>query len=272
MTSGVNGHERELYSKLFKGVGVLLYKRYAHDIHQQTFVSDVILDSRKKHQMSLKALAIPLLIWCGITACGGGHQTSAPIIMTPQPRVSTFRHIVLIIQENRTPDNLFYALCADHPCHAVSDSSSYDIQTSNWLDKHAKGGVTRPAPAPLANDYKLKHLHPDFLAMCDLDENAHVCRMDGAGDVDCAPRNRCTGKAQFRFVDNSDGILDPYLALATQYGWANQMYQTNQGPSFPAHQYLFGATSAPNRKDDHKGTFAAENVVDGCLANPDLRA
>jgi len=191
-----------------------------------------------------------------------------------EAQITNFQHIVLIIQENRTPDDLFYALCTDHPCNAVGDNKTYDIQTSNWLDRHSKTGFTQPMPVPLANDYKVKHSHGDFLAMCDLDPNTHTCRMDGAGDVNCAPRNRCPDKPQFRYVDNSDGTLDPYLALAAQYGWANQMYQTNQGPSFPAHQFLFGATSAPSRKDDHKGTFAAENLsdpVNGCIADPASR-
>jgi phospholipase C len=100
--------------------------------------------------MSLKALAIPLLIWCGITACGGGHQTSAPIIMTPQPRVSTFRHIVLIIQENRIPDNLFQGLCtspfgSSSSCSARPSAGQYNIQTAGWLDKKSPSG-TIPRP------------------------------------------------------------------------------------------------------------------------------
>lgn len=48
------------------------------------------------------------------------------------------------------------------------------------------------------------------------------------------------------------------------------MFQTNQGPSFPAHQFLFGATSAPSAADDQIGTFAAENYLTsstgGCTA------
>jgi phospholipase C len=63
--------------------------------------------------------------------------------------------------------------------------------------------------------------------------------------------------------------LNPYLALATQYGWANLMFQTNQGPSFPAHQFIFGGTSAPSTADDAAGVFAANNPANndaGCAA------
>jgi len=93
--------------------------------------------------------------------------------------------------------------------------------------------------------------------------------MDGAGTVSCS--GNCPKKPQFKFVDNSAGILNPYLDLATQYGWANYMFQTNQGPSFPAHQFLFGGTSAPSAADDAAGIFASENMsgaskIAGCTA------
>ena len=68
--------------------------------------------------------------------------------------------------------------------------------------------------------------------------------MDGSADVGCS--GTCLTQPQFRFVDNSKGVLDPYLKLSTQYGFANFMFQTNQGPSFPAHQFIFGSTSAPS--------------------------
>ena len=104
--------------------------------------------------------------------------------------------------------------------------------------------------------------------------------MDGAGDVSCS--GTCPSQPQFRFVENPNagrhGILDPYLTLATQYGWANYMFQTNQGPSFPAHQFIFGGTSAPNAGDDHMGIFASENGTGpmaitraGCIAEASTR-
>jgi phospholipase C len=75
--------------------------------------------------------------------------------------------------------------------------------------------------------------------------------------------------SQFMYVYNSPvtnsngskgGLLDPYITMATTYGWANRMFQTNQGPSYPAHQYIFGATSAPTAGDDAAGVFVSENA------------
>jgi len=189
-------------------------------------------------------------------------------------QIKSFEHIVIVVQENRTPDNLFYALCSTQQCSTSPTGSQYDIQTANWLDKSAQGGTVQPGPVPLANDYDPIHSHTAFNAMCDLNSQTNICAMDGAAKIHCVD---CPPDAEFKYVDNSQGILQPYLFLATQYGWANYMFQTNQGPSFPAHQFLFGATSAPSKADDHKGTFASENLkgtltsskqLYGCIAQP----
>jgi hypothetical protein len=81
--------------------------------------------------------------------------------------------------------------------------------------------------------------------------------MDGAARIPCGARKgfTCPPNPQFKYVDNSTGILNPYLTLATQCGWANFMFQTNQGPSLPAHQFIFGGTSAPSRADDANGVL-----------------
>src|SRR5579863_2519034 len=67
--------------------------------------------------------------------------------LTLHAQIPNFQHIVVIVQENRTPDNLFQGLCS--PPYGSADSCSatpasataasaatkYDIQTRNWLDK-----------------------------------------------------------------------------------------------------------------------------------------
>ncbi len=188
-----------------------------------------------------------------------------------------FKHVVVIVQENRTPDNLFQGLCAaPYGACAVPPTffAPYDIQTSDWK---GKGKTIKPEPVALANSYDLSHSHAGFEAMCDVVAgNPPTCKMDGAAGIACGPREgtTCPPNPQFKFVSNGTGILDPYLALATQYGWANYMFQTNQGPSFPAHQFIFGGTSAPSPVDDAKGIFAAENpdaAPAGCIAKSTTR-
>jgi len=186
-----------------------------------------------------------------------------------QAQISKFQHIIVVFQENRTPDNLFYALCTNFPCSTTPNDTQYNIKTSNWLDKTSSTGVTQPVGVALANGYDLDHSHAGWVHECDLDTSTGQCRMDGAA----ATR---VNRGAYVFVNNTpdtkhpQGILTSYLTLATQYGWANYMFQTNQGPSFPAHQYIFGGTSALNQAGDQAGSFISENYSNsgpaGCYA------
>lgn len=85
--------------------------------------------------------------------------------------------------------------------------------------------------------------------------------MDGAYKIGCSPASgtSCPTNPQYVFVDNSAGTLNPYLDLATQYAFADSFFQTNQGPSFPAHQFLWGGTSAPSAADDAAAIFWSDN-------------
>ena len=152
-------------------------------------------------------------------------------VVASHAQIANFKHVVVIVQENRTPDNLFQGLCtppfgSPDSCRKspAADEKKYNIQTSNWQDK---SHTIHPRSVPLANNYDLGHTHADFEAMCE--ETAGVCQMGGAAGVTCGPAAHCPKNPQFRFVDNSTGILNPYLQLATEYGWANYMFQTNQG-------------------------------------------
>jgi phospholipase C len=167
---------------------------------------------------------------------------------------TAFKHIVIVMQENRTIDNLFGSNPTFEP--------GVDIATTGLNSK----GQTIPLTAQsLAACYDPSHGHSEFSLQYD---NG---KMDGADlvKVNTSKQNcQVPHNATFGFVDNSSGQIQPYFDLATQYGFANYMFQSNQGPSFPAHQFIFGATSAP-----HEATtlFASENmqtetVSAGCIA------
>ena len=182
---------------------------------------------------------------------------------TPPARAASanFKHVVIIVQENRTPDNLFQGLCAPpfgspSRCSTTPGPTQYDIQTSSWVDKAAPGGTIQPKAVTLAHTSDLDHSHAGWLRQCDLKPSSTTCLMDGRSGC-----KTCAADAQWNYVTYTNGTLKPYLELATQYGWANYMFQTNQGPSYPAHQFLFGATSAQSASDDDAGLFVSENLV-----------
>ena len=178
-------------------------------------------------------------------------------------QIPSFQHIILVIQENRTPDNLFQGLCTQQQTRARAAPSRGPGSTIS----RPRGGWIRPRPParPIrtptrsASAMILRIVTSAFVAMCDLKNGA--CAMDGAaqGGVH-ANAQPCPAKAAYGYVDNSTGAVQPYLDIVQSYGWANYMFQTNQGPSYPAHQFLFGATSAPSAHDDHHGIFVAANA------------
>jgi len=43
-------------------------------------------------------------------------------VFVGQAQISQFQHIIVVFQENRTPDNLFYMLCANYPCSTAPDN------------------------------------------------------------------------------------------------------------------------------------------------------
>jgi phospholipase C len=182
-----------------------------------------------------------------------GVMTAVIVLMASAAGAQSFQHVVIVVQENRTPDNLFQGLCSP-------SCGPYNIQQTDWKNLHAAGGVTKPQERDLVDTYDLGHFHKDFTRQYD------DGKMDGADLGSCA--GTCPSLAHFAYVRPSD--VQPYLDLAGSYGWANYMFQTNQGPSAPAHQYLFGGTSAPSAEDDAAGIFVAENdgMSTGCLSAP----
>ena len=185
-------------------------------------------------------------------------------------------NVVIIFQENRTPDNLFQGLClapngTSSSCSTSPRSSQYDIASSGV---NSKGATVTLGPIDLGtagsspDNYDLSHAHSAFEDMCDLNTSTGVCKMDGAdlisdsctkGKVGCPP----PANPQFMYVSPAD--VQPYLTMAQTYTFADRMFQTNEGPSFPAHQFIISGTSAPTAASP---LFASENPAApaGCVA------
>ncbi len=182
-----------------------------------------------------------------ITASVGSISSSSTLVVTP------IQHVVVIFQENRTTDNLF----GSNP----NFMPGVDIATSGV---NSKGQQIPLAPVLLGNNYDLGHSHASFEAMYDsgkMDGADNVIVICNPGEGACPPAN-----PQFKYVDNSNGLLNPYFQLAEQYTFGDRMFQTNQGPSFPAHQFIISGTSAPTATSN---LFAAENPQGGTLPGSD---
>ncbi|MGC2476953.1 MAG: alkaline phosphatase family protein [Candidatus Sulfotelmatobacter sp.] len=161
-----------------------------------------------------------------------------------------FQHVVIIFQENRTPDNLF------HDPALIKAGADIAINGVN-----SKGQSVPLQSAPLATTYDMNHSHMAFTQMY------NNGKMNGAGI--CSGLGCPSPQAYIEYVRESD--VQPYFRMAEQYAFGDRMFQTNQGPSFPAHQFIISGSSAPTASS---ASFLAENPENtavpraGCIAPP----
>src|SRR6202795_3592851 len=186
-----------------------------------------------------------------LNGCGGSGTSPPP----PPPPPGKIHHVVVIFQENRTPDNLFQ--------DPVLISKVADFAQSG---KDSKGITIPLTKVSLKADYNPGHFHDAFIDQCDLNSVSGQCQMDGA-DLNPVPCPTGTQDCAFAYVDPT--AVQPYFQMAEQYTFANRMFQTNQGPSFPAHQFIISGTSAPSTGSN---LFAAENPNQNSSAGCDAPA
>lgn len=161
---------------------------------------------------------------------------------------TAIQHIVIIMQENRTTDNLFH--------DPVLIQRGADIASGGY---NSKGRFIKLMPVHLNNHYDLRHMHADFESEYDRG------KMDGADliSIDCKSLGHCPPNPQFKYVYGKD--VAPYFQMAETYVFADHMFQTNQGPSFSSHLFIISGTSAPTETSN---LFAAEVPIggNGCAA------
>ncbi|HKU81405.1 MAG TPA: alkaline phosphatase family protein, partial [Candidatus Tumulicola sp.] len=159
---------------------------------------------------------------CGVhgagTALPPGVQAAAR-----RPATSPIQHIVIVIQENRSFDNLF----ARFPgADGATEGKNYNGETiklvAHGLESHL---VLNNEHAAWKTDYD-------------------GGKMDGFGLVYVNGR-RCT--CAYQYVRKKDIV--PYWDLASQYVLADHLFQTQSSGSFTAHQDLIRGDTAIN---DHQ--------------------
>ena len=174
--------------------------------------------------------ALPFSMFAAVGILAGCSTSKAP----PAKSNSPITHVVVIMQENRTFDNLFH----DFP---GADSA----QSGSNL-----GTMVQLSPVPLATPYDLDHTHIAWWKAW------HNGQMDGFGAAQAAPNPPLYA---YSYVPKSE--IQPYWTLATQYTLGDRMFQSNTGPSFVAHQYMIAGQSGESDENPNEGIW-------GCDAPP----
>lgn len=130
------------------------------------------------------------------------------------------RHVIIVVQENRSFDNLFHGFPG---ADTVDYGSAHD------------GTRVRLQPVSLAARYDMLNGYSEFETSYD-----HG-KMDGFDLRRILPRSadvplRAAQYPQYGFVPHPE--IKPYLELAQQYVIADRMFQSNIDQSFAAHLYL----------------------------------
>jgi len=161
------------------------------------------------------------MLFGSLSGCGGSGSTSAagglpPV--APAKKGKYFTHIVILIQENRSFDNLF----ATYPgADGTTTGKTHDGKT---IPLRAADLESEISPN---NGYK-----PYWLRDCNAGKT-QVCMMNG---FDTVPIGRIPGTYVYRYVQPAQ--IRPYWDLAKQYVLSDHTFQTQGSGSFTAHQDL----------------------------------
>ena len=136
-------------------------------------------------------------------------STREPVLRTP------IAHVVVIVMENRTVDNLFQGFPG--------------ADTRSWGLDH-NGNVVNLAKSPLYLRKDVCHSHDCF------EKSYDGGKMDGFDLV-------TQGYPLEAYTYTDPAEVQPYWTLARQYAFGDEMFQSNAGPSFPAHLYLIAGQS-----------------------------
>ena len=164
-----------------------------------------------------------------VTGTSGSSSSDTTISLNVTTAAAgLIKHVVIIVQENRTPDNLFHdPVLYNSPPSGHGADIALSGQTST-------GQTVTLTPVPLVEKYDLGHDHASFL------KEWYDGAMNGADLVGCAPQP-CPPYPQYQYVQQSD--VQPYWTMAETYTFGDRMFQTNEGPSFSAHMYILSGTS-----------------------------
>jgi phospholipase C len=178
----------------------------------------------KKQWMGAAVAALSLLCACSGTGAGAGSVRALPAsdayAETPSSNVP-LKHIVIIIQENRSFDNIF----SGYP--AAVSASSGPMSNGTIVPFHQ---VQFANETDMFHNWKAANQGLDHGKMDGFDKN-----LTGTGS------SKPVGAYPYAYLERSQ--VAPYWAMAGQYVLADHLFPAMLGGSFTAHLDLIAATT-----------------------------
>ncbi len=161
-----------------------------------------------------------------LTACTGGSPPATgtiPTQMNPGTASSPIKHVVLLVQENRTFNNLF---------------ATYPGTTGTTTGKERVAGKTVSialTETSLLDKSNLRHTYPAYHTAY------RAGNMDAFNLIKYQATGKPEGKAPYQYVNPAQ--IAPYWFIAQTYAIGDKMFPTQGSGSYTAHQDLIrGAT------------------------------
>jgi phospholipase C len=189
------------------------------------------------------ALLFGLLCACATMAAPSSvpHVTNVSRIgidvdVTGRPRATgKIQHVIIIVQENRSFDNLF----AGYP---GADTQAYGYTST--------GKKIKLAPIGLKTNWDINHVSYAFFQACDGQGSVPGtdCKMDGFDReaVKCGHpfEPPCPNKhPQYAYVPRNE--TQPYFAMANSYVLGDRMFESDlDASSFVSHQYIIAGQAS----------------------------
>jgi len=197
----------------------------------------------------VSALGAALVLGVGLSACaprsgaaiaaGDGAVLPGALALGPRranaagPLNHPIEHVVIIVQENRSFDNLFQGFPGANTAPTGKDS---------------KGKTIRLKPIGLEVPYGIDHNADMMFAACDGNPPGENCKMDGF-DNETPYGQLIPQNPEYGYVPHRESKL--YFDMAQQYVVADDMFTSHIDASFVSHQYIIagqahGAVNLPS--------------------------
>lgn len=197
--------------------------------------------------MRRRAAGLALLVLTAtIVACGGGFSGTMPALLAgtrPASATTKIAHVIVVIQENRSFDNLF----ATFPRADGTTTGKAAAMPASIADS-CPVPITKPTTIPLTKVDLLGNGFPTSYGYPPNQDLAHIYsgfqldrdqgKMDGFDLEGTGARGSGTPACTYpyQYVDPKD--IAPYWDMAQQYVLADHTFQTQGSGSFTAHQDL----------------------------------
>ena len=153
---------------------------------------------------------------------------------SPGATTAAIKHVVIIIQENRTFDNLF---------HGFSEPSGAKANYADFGFDRA-GNKIALTQVPFENAFDPNNYHADFLA--DYDGG----KMDGFYDNNASIAGASTANNGLSYLPQTE--VQPYWDMATNGALAENAFHGVTGPTYPSHLEFVAASTTYDGDPSHR--------------------